>query len=70
MGGEVDGSELVDIRWLDADTCIAIVELSGGGYYYEYIQIDTDDLDNVAVESFAYSSERYTLEDGEVVIQE
>lgn len=70
MGGEVDGSELVDIRWRDAETCIAIVELSGGGYYYEYIQIDADDLDSTAVESFAYSSERYTLEDGEVVIPE
>ena len=70
MGGEVDGSELVDIRWRDASTCIAIVELSGGGYYYEYIQIDADDLDSTAVESFAYSSERYTLEDGEVVIPE
>lgn len=70
MGGEVDGSELVDIRWRDANTCIAIVELSGGGYYYEYIQIDADDLDSTAVESFAYSSERYTLEDGEVVIPE
>ena len=70
MGGEVDGSELVDIRWRDAGTCIAIVELSGGGYYYEYIQIDADDLDSTAVESFAYSSERYTLEDGEVVIPE
>ncbi|HIX91920.1 MAG TPA: DUF4131 domain-containing protein [Firmicutes bacterium] len=69
-GGEVDGSELVDIRWRDANTCIAIVELSGGGYYYEYIQIDADDLDSTAVESFAYSSERYTLEDGEVVIPE
>lgn len=70
MGGEVDGSELVDIRWRDASTCIAIVELSGGGYYYEYIQIDADDLDSAAVESFAYSSERYTLEGGEVVILE
>lgn len=70
MGGEVDGSELVDIRWRDASTCIAIVELSGGGHYYEYIQIDADDLDSTAVESFAYSSERYTLEDGEVVIPE
>ncbi len=70
MGGEVDGSELVDIRWRDASTCIAIVELSGGGYYYEYIQIDADDLDSTAVESFAYSSERYTLEGGEVVIPE
>ena len=69
-GGEVDGSELIDIRWRDAETCIAIVELSGGGYYYEYIQIDADDLDSTAVESFAYSSERYTLEDGEVVIPE
>ena len=70
MGGEVDGSELVDIRWKGANTCIAIVELSGGGYSYEYIQIDADDLDSTAVESFAYSSERYTLEDGEVVIPE
>lgn len=69
-GGEVDGSELIDIRWRDAETCIAIVELSGGGYYYEYIHIDADDLDSTAVESFAYSSERYTLEDGEVVIPE
>ena len=70
MGGEVDGSELIDIRWRDASTCIAIGELPDGGYYYEYIQIDADDLDSTAVESFAYSSERYTLEDGEVVIPE
>ena len=69
-GGEVDGSELVDIRWRDAGTCIAIVELPDGRYYYEYIHIDADDLDSAAVESSAYSNERYTLEDGAVVIPE
>ena len=63
-------TRIIELKWQDANTIMAMAELPDGGYYYEFVHIDTPEELNMERVSYTYSQSKYIIKDGLIVIPE
>ena len=63
-------TRIIELKWQDANTIMAMAELPDDGYYYEFVHIDTPEELNMERVSYTYSRYKYQIRDDMIIIPE